>query len=58
MMFVEAYPIEKKSNCADALKTFIRDYGAPDKMISDGAPEQIGQGTVFQAVLRKNQVVS
>ena len=57
-MFAEAYPIEKKSNCVDALKKFIRDYGAPDLMISDGAPEQVGPGTPFQAVLRKNQIVS
>ena len=40
--FVEAYPIEKRSDCHEALDRFVRDYGASDVMQYDGAPEQVG----------------
>ena len=55
-MFCEAYPIEKKSNCADALNKFIRDYGAPEVMITDGSKEQTAKGSKWQATLRKNSI--
>ena len=55
-MFCKAYPIAKKSNCDEALKQFIRDYGAPDVMITDGSREQTSKGSKFQATLRKNNV--
>ena len=51
-MFCEAYPIDKKSNCADALSKFIRDYGAPEVMITDGSKEQTAKGSKWQATLR------
>ena len=56
-MFCEAYPIAKKSDCNDALKQFIREYGAPDSMITDGSKEQALKGSKFQATLRKNNVI-
>ena len=55
-MFCEAYPIAAKANCNDALKQFILEYGAPEVMITDGSPEQIGKNAEFQATLRKNKV--
>ena len=58
MMFADARPIEKKSNCGDALKGFIRDFGAPFKMITDGSREQMGRSTMFQKALRKNNIIS
>eukprot|EP00980_Cylindrotheca_fusiformis_P022460 scaffold9321_cov69-Cylindrotheca_fusiformis.AAC.1 len=57
-MFAEAYPIKSKRDCKDALKKFLREYGAPEKMISDGSKEQTGHNTKFQSTLRKNRVVS
>ena len=45
--------MEKKLNCHEALDKFLKDYGAPDSMIYDGAQEQVGPGTKFQANLRK-----
>ena len=36
--FVEAYPIEKKSDCHKALDRFVRDYGAPSYCITSDAP--------------------
>ena len=37
----------------EALGNFVKDYGALDSMIYDGAQEQVGPGTKFQAKLRK-----
>lgn len=56
-MFAEAIPINRKEDCHVALKQFISDYGAPDKMISDGSGEQTGLNTAFRATLRKNNIV-
>ena len=56
-MFCEAYPIQKKSDCDDALKKFLREYGASDFMVTDGSREQTSKGTKFQATLRKNNIV-
>ena len=44
---VEAYPIEKRSDCHKALYRFVRDYGALDIMKYDGAPEQCVLHTKF-----------
>ena len=51
--FVEAYPIDAKSDCHEALDRFIKDYGAPDTLVYDGAKEQVGPKTEFQATVRK-----
>ena len=58
LMFAEAYPIAKKSECGDALRRFLTDYGAPDNMITDGSREQTATGSDFQRILRKNHVPS
>ena len=42
-IFVEAYPIKKKSGCHLGLDKFIKEYGAPDKMTYDVAQEKIGR---------------
>ena len=42
--FVEAYPTKNKSDCHEALDKFVKDYGAPDSMIYNGAQEQVGLG--------------
>ena len=57
-MFAEAYPIAKKSDCGNALKQFLIDYGAPDTMMMDGSHEQTAKGSNFQVILRKNHVPS
>ncbi|MEM7375751.1 MAG: hypothetical protein AAF587_44570, partial [Bacteroidota bacterium] len=57
-MFCEAYPMKDKTgnSCSDALKKFIRDYGAPISMITDGSREQTARGSAFNATLRKNKI--
>ena len=46
--FVEAYPIKKKSDASEGLDMFVREYGAPDKLVYDGGTEQVGLKTKFQ----------
>ena len=46
--FVEAYPTENKSDCHEELEKVVKDYGAPDSIIYDGAQEQVGPGKKFQ----------
>ena len=41
--------MEKKSDCHEALDKFVRDYGAPDSMIYDGAQEQVRPVKKLQA---------
>ena len=47
------YPIQKNSDCHKTLDQFIKDYRAPDTLIYDGAKEQVGPRTGFQASVRK-----
>jgi hypothetical protein len=54
--FVKAYPIKKKLDCHEGLDEFIRTYGAMEKLVYDGAPEQIGRKSNFQAVMRKYDI--
>ena len=56
-MFSTAYLIEKKSDCHRALKEFLREYGAPNNLITDRSKEQTDPGKEFQSMLRKNNVI-
>lgn len=55
-MFYEAYPIPTKGSCYEALKIFLKEYGAPDPIITDGSKEQTSKGSVWQSTLRKNEI--
>ena len=55
-LFVEAYPIKKKSDFHLGLDKFVKEYGAPDNMTYDGAQEQIVRKTEFQKVMRKYEI--
>ena len=54
--FVEAYPIKRKKDSYEGLDKFVKAYGAPDKMIYDGAGEQVGRKTEFQRLMRKYEI--
>ena len=54
--FATAYPMEHKSSAGQALKQFISDFGIPDKLVCDGAAEQVGKRTEFQATVRKHAI--
>ena len=45
--FATAYPMEHKSSACQALKQFISEFGIPDKLVCDGAVEQVGKLTEF-----------
>ena len=42
-LFLEVYPIKKKSDFHLRLDKFVKEYGSPDNMTYDGAQEQIGR---------------
>ena len=46
--FAEAYPIKRKKDSYEGLDKFVKAYGAPDKMLYNGASEQVGRKTEFQ----------
>ena len=54
--FVEAYPINRKKDSYEGLDKLVKAYGAPDKMLYDGAGEQIGRKTEFQRLMRKYEI--
>ena len=54
--FVEAYPIKRKKDSYEGLDKFVKAYGAPDKMIYDGAGEKVGRKTEFQRLMRKYEI--
>jgi hypothetical protein len=49
--FAAAYPIEKKGDAYEPIDWFIQDYGAPETLLSNGAPEQVDRNSKFQAKL-------
>ncbi len=54
--FVKAYPMERKSLAGQALRQFIRDFGVPEQLTSDGASEQTGPKTEFMQNVRKYEI--
>ena len=54
--FATAYPMEHKSSAGQALKQFISDFGIPDRLVCDGAAEQVGKRTEFQSTVRKHAI--
>ena len=54
--FVEDYPIKRKKDSYEGLDKFVKAYGAPDKMIYDGAGKQVRRKTEFQRLMRKYEI--
>ena len=54
--FAEAYPIKRKKDSYEGLDKFVKALGAPDKMLYDGAGEQVGRKTEFQRLMRKYEI--
>ena len=54
--FVKAYPMQSKGSAGAALRQFVRDYGVPEKLTSDGAGEQSGPNTEFMRIVRKHGI--
>ena len=49
--FATTYPMEHKSSAGQALMQFISDFSIPDKLVCDGAAEQVGKCTEFQSTV-------
>ena len=52
-LFVEEYPIQKKSDCHKALDWFIKDYVSSETLVYNRSKQQVGTRTDFQASVRK-----
>jgi hypothetical protein len=48
--------MEKKSSAGQALRQFVRDFGVPEQLTSDGASEQTGPKTEFMQTVRKYNI--
>ena len=56
LFFATAYLMEHKSSAGQALKQFISDFSIPDKLVCDGAAEQVGKQTEFQSMVQKHSI--
>jgi hypothetical protein len=56
--FAAAYPIQRKGDAHEPVDLFVNEYGAMETLISDGAHEQVGRHSEFQAKLRKYEIKS
>ena len=54
--FAKVYPMDKKSKCGEALKTFCREFGVPESLTFDGSKEQTGKNTLFMKQIRSNNI--
>ena len=54
--FATTYLIEHKSSTGQVLKQFISDFSIPDKLVCDGAAEQVGKRTEFQSTAQKHAI--
>ena len=56
LFFATAYLMEHKSRAGQALKQFISDFSIPDKLVCDGAAEQVGKRTEIQSTVQKHAI--
>ena len=54
--FTAIYPVAKKDDAHESLKTFIDEHGVPDVLISDLGGEFEGKKTLFQRYVRRYRI--
>jgi hypothetical protein len=54
--YVHFEPMERKSQAGEALHSMIDEVGKPEKMIFDGAREQMGRKSEFMRWIRKHRI--
>ena len=54
--FAEIYPIDTKKKVVEALCVFCQEFGVPERLTMDGAPDQVGQNSAFMKELRKQGI--
>ena len=55
--FAEIYPMDKKADAVQALKTFVTEPGVPEYLTVDGSTEQKIPGTEFMKCFRRNDIL-
>ena len=54
--FAEMYPMARKADAGQALKTFVLELGVPAELTIDGSKEQNMPGTEFMKCCRQNDI--
>jgi hypothetical protein len=54
--FAEIYPMARKADAGQALKTFVMELGVPEELTIDGSKEQTKPGTEFMKCCRRNDI--
>ena len=54
--FDEIYPMAKKADAGQALKTFVMELGVPEELKVDVSKEQNSPGTEFMKCCRRNNI--
>ena len=55
--FVWIDPMTSKKEVGDTLGRFLEDVGVPNRLIYDGAPENVGRKSKFQRIMQKHQII-
>lgn len=54
--FATFYPMDSKSKAGDSLRIFCNEFGVPEKLRHDGAPEMVGKNTSFKVQVSKHNI--
>jgi hypothetical protein len=54
--FAEIYPMARKKDAGQALKTFVLELGVPEELTVDGSKQQTMPGTEFMKCCRRNDI--
>ena len=54
--FAEIYPMDKKADVGQALKTFVMELGVPEEPTVDGSKDQNSPGNEFTKCCRRNDI--
>ena len=54
--FSKIYPMDQKKGAGQALKTFCREFGVPERLVFDGSKEQTKKGTKFMKQIHKHNI--
>ena len=54
--FSRIYPMDSKRKAGDALRTFCKEFGVPEKLTFDGSKEQCQPGTRFMKQIRTHDI--
>ena len=54
--FAAIYPMDTKKKVGEALRIFCKEFGVPERLTMDGAPDQVGQNSAFMKELRKQGI--